>query len=97
MERILLDMTRAAQPTDLPSIGDRLAATRKALGLSQEAAADIGGISAKAWSEWERGTRTPAVSSMLRLRARYGISLDWIYAGDPARLPHEIASQVLLA
>ena len=63
--------------------------------LTQEQAAEIAGITSNAWSEWERGNRTPAVGSMLRLRSRYGISLDWIYAGDPARLPHEIAEQLV--
>lgn len=72
-------------------IGGRLAATRSALGLTQEQAADIGSVTNKAWSMWEKGDRAPAVASMLRLRQRHGVSLDWIYAGDPARLPHDLA------
>jgi transcriptional regulator with XRE-family HTH domain len=80
---------------NLDEIGRRLRATRETLGLTQEEAAAIGVISDKAWSMWEQGERTPAVGSMLRIRDRFGISLDWIYAGDPARLPHELAQRLL--
>lgn len=87
-------MPRAAKPLNLPDIGRRLRATRDALGLTQEVAAQIGAVSDNAWSMWEKGERTPAPGSMLRLRVEFGISLDWIYAGDPARLPHDLAEKL---
>lgn len=92
---IISTMTRAAQPDGLKQIGARLAAVRALLGLTQDQAAEIAGITKSAWSMWEVGDRTPAPASMLKFKERYGIPLDWIYAGDPARLPHDLASKLL--
>lgn len=87
-------MSRPAQPLNLIEIGPRLKATREALGLSQEQAADETATTGTTWSKWETAERTPAVGSMLRLRAVFGVPLDWIYAGDPARLPHDLAEKL---
>jgi len=35
----------------------------------------------------------PAV--MARLRYEYGVSLDWLYAGDPSGLPYHLAQKLL--
>jgi transcriptional regulator with XRE-family HTH domain len=84
-------MGRATAPATLEEIGPRLARTREALGIKQDECAAVAGVTVPAWSDWERSRRTPAVASMLKFRARYGVSLDWIYAGDPSRLPFELA------
>lgn len=87
-------MSRAAQPSTLNEIGPRLAATRKALGLTVAQAAELAGVTPPAWSDWETSRRTPAVASMLKLRLRHAVSLDWIFAGDGSRLPHDLAQKL---
>ncbi|MCB9943477.1 MAG: helix-turn-helix transcriptional regulator [Geminicoccaceae bacterium] len=76
-------------------VGERLAATRRALELTQEQLAEQVGVSRGALGNWEQGTRLPDPATMLRLRQRYGVTLDWIYGGDPSGLPQRLASKIL--
>lgn len=76
-------------------IGDRLARTRKALELTQEQLADELGVSRGALGNWEQGTRLPDPAAMMRFANRYGVSMDWIYRGDPSSLPQRYAANIL--
>lgn len=59
------------------NVSDLLKRARKGSGLSQEAAAEKAGVSARAVVGWESGTVSPRVSDFVRLLSLYGIdSLD---------------------
>jgi len=82
-------------PSDLLlAVGLRLTATRLALFLTQEAMAKAIGVERNAYANWEGGTRLAQVPAMLRLSLRFGISLDWIYGGQLAAVPFDIANRL---
>lgn len=76
-------------------VGRRLAATRKALELTQEELGDAIGVSRTALGNWETGIRLPDPAAMARLARRFQVPMDWIYLGDPASLPHRLAGTLL--
>jgi hypothetical protein len=74
-------------------IAARLVETRKALDLS---AADICrriGCTANRWSQYESGTSKRTITRPVaeRLCDEFGLTLDWIYRGNPTGLPYGIA------
>lgn len=75
--------------------GARLKASREALKLRPVDVCNSLGINPSAYSQWESGATRPNIEDMIRFSERYGIPLDWIYKGDPSRLPREIADEVL--
>jgi len=86
-------MTR---PDDLAaSAGRRLADVRKALGLSQRELAKAITVSSGSIGNWEAGERTPDITAMLRLRAKFGVTTDYIYAGSMIGLPGDIQAKIL--
>ncbi len=88
-------MSREAPNQLLQAVGLRLTATRLALSLTQEAMARAIGVERNAYANWEGGTRLAQVPAMLRLMQRFGISLDWIYAGQLRSVPFEVAQQLV--
>lgn len=88
-------MPRTRDEHELLQIGRRLRAARQAIGLSQKTLYDTLGIKAAAWNHWESGKRLPDPLAMAELYRRYGITMEWIYVGDPKGLPFGIAQAVL--
>ena len=68
-----------------PTMAQRLVDRRKAAGLSQEALADKLGVSRQAVSKWERSESSPDTDNLIALAALYGVSLDELLYGSPAR------------
>lgn len=89
-------MPRAPR-TDLykKEVGERLTATRHALELEAKALCEQIVVAQNTYSQWETGKNLPDMTAMVRLSKRYGITLDWIYQGDPKGLPHFLASKLL--
>ena len=88
----------ASHPPPVPllvEIGERLALTREAVGLTQHQFAQAYGCSRSALANWETGRGLPDTYTMIRFCTDREIPLDWIFAGKPQRLPHEIAERVL--
>lgn len=50
--------------------------------LSQESFADRLGISQTDVSRYESGTRTPSITLLTAIAAKFNVSLDWIVLGD---------------
>lgn len=78
----------------LKDIADRLARTQVALGISSAELCRETGISPSAWTQfvkWEKYKRRITLTAAFKLKDRYGITLEWIYDGDPARLPYDLA------
>lgn len=48
------------------------------------------GISTSAWNNYETGDRRINVDTAILLCERFGVTLDWIYRGRIAGLPHEL-------
>ena len=86
---------RTRRPPDyLQEVARRLRVTRLALGKQQiELCREIDATD-KAWSQWENGSRLFDILVAIRLKRRYGITLEWLYDGDPSGLPARIAALV---
>ena len=58
------------------NLAKNLSALRRAMGLSQEKAAEAVGVTRQALAKWEAGETTPDVLHCDRLAQLYGVSLD---------------------
>ena len=76
------------------AIGKRLRAFRETTGLTQKDFAARAGIQDTTYNQYERGVSQPKVEYAYALCDTYGLTLDWIYSGDPAGLPFRIAQQL---
>ncbi|MBF0423249.1 MAG: helix-turn-helix transcriptional regulator [Magnetococcales bacterium] len=79
------------------AIGHRLSAVRQALDLSLEDFAAAIEVELPALTRWETGEDSPNLHAMFRMAKRFSVTLDWIFLGDPAGLPHRIAGKTLKA
>lgn len=75
-------------PDSISAVAIRIAQTRKALGYRSQAdfCREIG-VDRNIYNPFEKAKRRMTIDVALKIRARFGISLDWIYCGDPAQLP----------
>ena len=87
-------MKRFRSDTSLKYVGLRLELFRKALGKRQVDLANEHGWSQQKWGQWENGKRNPNTSDMIELAERYGVTLDYIYRGDMARLPEWMEKRI---
>jgi transcriptional regulator with XRE-family HTH domain len=77
--------------------GQRLVATRKALGMSARDVQDMLNVSKARLNHWENERHLPDITAMLALKRLRGVSLDWIFAGDPSGLPNRILQHLVTA
>ena len=75
----------------IEAIAHRLRATRAALGLEQAPFCRRAGIAPNTYNQFERAKGRPSLDMALKLCDAYGLTLDWIYRGDPSGLPYELA------
>ncbi|WP_226560763.1 helix-turn-helix domain-containing protein [Salipiger thiooxidans] len=73
-------------------IGQRLKAVRTHFQMGSKEFAEQADVSAKSYSQWETGSGRISVDGAMKLQARYGISLDFIYLGRVDTLPNSIAA-----
>jgi transcriptional regulator with XRE-family HTH domain len=66
-------------------MGERLAALRRAAGLSQTQLAAAAGVPVGSLRQWEHGRRTPLLDAAARLAVAMGCSLDELAGIEPAR------------
>lgn len=72
--------------------GQRLRCTRVALGFPTiRKFAQATGIPETNLGKWENGEALVPTWFVQRLRLTFKVNHDWIYAGDPANLPHGLA------
>lgn len=79
------------EPSNLSEVAERLQKTRGAFSASQKDFAERAGINLTQYNNWESGHSRIGLSGALKLCSEYRLSLDWIYFGDPASLPVNIA------
>ena len=80
----------------LKDIASRLEVTREALGLTAADLCRQTGIKPNQWSQFVNPTKKRRITldAAYKLRDEYGISLDWIYDGDPSNLPARLHSKI---
>ena len=64
------------------NICERLHMLRTANNLSQQEVADKIGVSRQAYSYWENGKREMAASTCVKLAKLYGVTCDFLLAGE---------------
>lgn len=74
-------------PPTAKTLGQRLRKTREALGVRAADLCRAIDCEPNRWSQYENGTRAITMPMAIRLCEAYGLTLDWIYRGDPAGLP----------
>lgn len=82
-------------PRSVPAIAERLRLTREALDLSQSDLCRRTGVAANTYNQWENAKGRPGLDQAMMLCDGLGVTLDWIYFGDPGCLPYAIASKIL--
>lgn len=82
---------RRVTEKSVDAIARRLELTREALGLRPAQFADGAGVGRNTYSQWAKGRGRPQIDEAIKLCETYGITLDWIYLGDPTGLPFRIA------
>ena len=60
------------------TLGQRIAAERKKLGLSQEALGDKMGVSRQAISKWESDGAVPEIDKLIAMSKLFGVTLGWL-------------------
>ena len=60
------------------NFSEKLIRLRKREGVSQEELASYLEVSRQAVSRWEQGTALPDAGNLLKLRQRFGVSVDWL-------------------
>jgi len=76
-------------------IGARLKRLRIAYGFAvAKQFANFVGISEAAWNHFETGRRPPTVPDAIKVAAKTGASLDWIYRGMEHTLPLHVAQKL---
>lgn len=78
-------------------IARRLVTTRKAIGLGQSEFCEQIGVEKNVYNPFEKGHRRITVDVALKIRARFGVSLDWIYCGDTSHLPVQLYNKLAAA
>jgi ribosome-binding protein aMBF1 (putative translation factor) len=78
----------------LKSLAARLKTTREALELSAAELCRRIDCKANRWSQYEGGERKITLEVANALCDEFGLSLDWIYRGNPAQLPHALRIKI---
>jgi transcriptional regulator with XRE-family HTH domain len=71
----------------LPDIAMRIGALMRALGHNQTSFAILIGVSQPALNNYLQGLRRPDLDVAMRINARTGVTLDWLYQGHRETLP----------
>lgn len=87
-------MKVARDPSWQKEVGQRLILARDAIGFTQVRLATALKISAQRLSNYERGDRPFDLELAMEISRRFGITMDYIYRGDPRGLPLEIFQRI---
>lgn len=78
-------------------VARRLRVTRVALGYpdrQQAAFATESGMSQSHYNRFESGARPLTLAIAMKLCHRWGLTLGWMFRGDPSGLPYKLASDI---
>lgn len=77
-----------------PESGRRMVALREWSGVNQAAFCKSVAIAANTWNQIEKGVSRPSIENALRIVSIYKVTLDWIYLGNDAGMPHAMAVEL---
>ena len=66
----------------MTTTGQRIAAKRKELGLSQEALGEKLGVSRQSIYKWESDTSLPEIEKLISLSRLFSVSIGWLLGGE---------------
>ena len=69
------------------TMGQRIAARRKLLNLSQEALSEKLNVSRQAISKWEADATIPEIDKLIALSKLYGVSVGWLLGVETQENP----------
>ncbi len=75
----------------------RLIQTQEALGMTNAAISKELGVSSHGWSQYRTGDRTLPHKVIVGLKEKFGVTSDWILAGDPSGLPQRLYTLIRTA
>lgn len=81
-------------PQWLEDMAARLRATTEVLRLRDSEIARHAKVKVAAWSNYVNALRPLDIEAAILLCERFELTLDWIYRGDPAGLPHRLATEL---
>ncbi|MFS8181470.1 helix-turn-helix transcriptional regulator [Pseudovibrio denitrificans] len=88
-------MTRRVISGRYADSATRLRAVRKYFGMNQKDFAANADIQYKSYNQWESGDFRVSIPGAIKLRERYGISMDFIYIGNIDALPTKMANELM--
>lgn len=79
-------------------IANRLVQTRLALGYDSQAdfAREIG-MEKSRYNPFEKGKRRLTLEAARKIKARFGVSLDWLFDGDISTLSTSLSKKIRVA
>lgn len=80
--------------TSREEIGFRLRISRMAIGITPTELCREVGIRRTTYSMNELGQNLPNIYDMIRVCARYGLTLEWIYRGIIAGVDYDLATKI---
>ncbi|QAX31297.1 helix-turn-helix domain-containing protein [Leisingera sp. NJS204] len=81
--------------TPFGDIAARIRWHRNLLGKNQTEYAELIGVKRTVLNNWETGRQRVSLDGALLLRAKFGLSLDFIYAGIDDALPMSLRNALL--
>jgi transcriptional regulator with XRE-family HTH domain len=95
-------MAKMPKPDSMEEIGRRLRLIRIAFGyisgydreLEQKEIAQLCGINRQSWNNSEKGRARLGLDFAKLVRRRTGATLDYIFEGETANLPHRLAIEI---
>lgn len=80
----------------IPIIAERLVATQQALGISPAELSRRTGIPPNQWTQFTdpKYKRRITLAAAYKLKDAFGVTLEWVFDGDRAKLPYDIASKL---
>jgi transcriptional regulator with XRE-family HTH domain len=86
--------SRTVDPTSLQETAVRMKRTREAHGLNQTLWCRLTGLKLAAWNNYEKALRRINIDDAIMICQATGVSLDWIYRGNPSALPTTLAKKL---
>jgi transcriptional regulator with XRE-family HTH domain len=87
-------MTIMMKRIEPKAIGERLRLLRKTRNISQIQLCEKLGFTPPAYNNYERGAKRPTPDNALILATFYGATLDYIYTGNLAGVPHLVVQEI---
>lgn len=75
-------------------IAARLKAAREAINPNQSEFAMRAGMTQNRYNQYETGERPLTLDAALKLRDTYGLTLDYLFRGDAALVPHGLIERL---